>query len=152
MGKNHFTEEQQEQLRANKYIKNVSAKAITYKQEFHELFTSEYYDGKPPSTILRDMGINPQLLGKRRKDAIVAAMHKHELRPEGCEDKRAKNSGRPVTRDLSDAERIERLEHRVQYLKQENEFLKKIEFLDRQASWKEKQKQRQKKSLNLSRK
>jgi len=44
------------------------------------------------------------------------------------------------------------LEHQIRYLKQENEFLKKTEFLDKQAEWKENQKQRQKKNSDTSKK
>jgi len=152
MGINHFTEEQQKELRKNPYIKKVSDKSITYTTEFRELFANEYRAGKIPSQILTEHGINPQLLGKRRKDALVAMVKRCELRSDGFEDTRKGNSGRRVTRDLADAERISRLEHQIKYLKQENEFLKKIEFLDRQAEWKEKQKQRQKKNSNSSKK
>jgi transposase-like protein len=152
MGVNHFTEEQQEELRRNPYIKNVSDKAITYTTEFRKLFAKEYRSGKMPSQILTECGINPKLLGKPRKDALVAMVKKFEIRVDGFEDTRKSNSGRPVTKDLTDAERIIRLEHRIKYLEQENEFLKKIEFLDRQAEWKEKRKQRQKKSSNSSKK
>ncbi len=41
MGVNHFSEEQQEKLRKNPYIKKVSDKAITYTTEFRELFAKE---------------------------------------------------------------------------------------------------------------
>lgn len=152
MGVNHFTEEQQEELRKNPYIKNVSDKAITYTTELRELFAKEYHSGKTPSQILTECGIDPKLLGKRRKDGLVAMVKKFEIRVDGFEDTRKGNSGRPVTKDLTDAERISRLEYRIKYLEQENEFLKKIEFLDRQVKWKEKRKQHQKKSSNSSKK
>ena len=71
-------------------------------------------------------------------------------RPEGFADTRRGCSGRPVTRELSDKEKIARLEHQVEYLKQENKFLKKIEFLDRKAAWKAEQKQDRKKNTKSS--
>ncbi|MBZ9621673.1 hypothetical protein G9F71_002170 [Clostridium sp. FP2] len=152
MGVNHFTEEQQEELRKNPYIKKVSDKSITYTTEFRELFAREYRAGKIPSQILAECEINYQLLGKRRKDGLVAMIKKCELRADGFEDIRKNHSGRPVTKDLTDTERISKLEHQINYLKQENEFLKKIEFLDKQAEWKEKRKQRQKKNSNSCKK
>ena len=139
MGKICFTEEQQSELRKNPYIKKVSAKSITYTKEFKEKFEKEYCAGKLPSQILADMGIDHRLLGKRRKDGIVASMKLYELRPEGCEDTRKNNSGRPSTRDLTDAEKIKRLEQKIAYLNQENEFLKKNIQMDRQANWEYKQ-------------
>ncbi len=38
MGVNHFTKEQQEELRKNPYIKKVSDKSITYTTEFRRIF------------------------------------------------------------------------------------------------------------------
>ena len=81
------------------------------------------------------MGIDGRVLGKRRKYNIVASMRKYELRPEGCEDIRESNSGRPSTKNLSSDEKINRLEQRIAYLNQENEFLKKNIQMDRQANW-----------------
>ena len=135
MGRNYFTEEQQNELRENPYIQKVSAKSITYTKDFKEKFVEEYRAGKLPSQILTDMGIDYRLLGKRRRDSLVARMKQYGLRLEGCEDTRKNNSGRPSTKDLTDAEKIKRLEQKLAYLNQENEFLKKNIQMDRQASW-----------------
>lgn len=152
MGVNHFTKEQQEELGKNPYIKKVSDKTITYTTEFRELFAKEYRSGKIPSQILTECGIDHHLLGRRRKDGLVAMVKKCELRLDGFKDTRKVNSGRPATKDLTDTERISRLEHQIKYLKQENEFLKKNEFLDKKAEWKKQQKQRLKKNSNSSKK
>jgi hypothetical protein len=133
MGKNYFTKEQQQKLLENPYIEKVSEKAITYTQEFKERFAEEYRSGKMPSQILIDMGIDPLILGKRRKDGLVVTMKKCERRPEGFEDLRKVNCGRPSVKDLSSDEKIKQLEQKVAYLKQENEFLKKNIQMDRQT-------------------
>lgn len=152
MGVNHFTEEQQAELRKNPYIKKVSDKSITYTTEFRELFANEYRAGKSPSQILVECGIDHRLLGRRRKDALVKMVRKCEIRIDGFEDTRKGNSGRPGTKDLTETERISKLEHRIKYLEQENEFLKKIEFLERQAKWKGALKRSRKKNSNSSKK
>jgi len=139
MGRNYFTEEQQSELRRIPYIEKVSAKSITYTKEFKNKFEEEYRSGKLPSQILADMGIDPRILGRRRRESIVARMKLYELRPEGCEDTRKNNTGRPSTKDLTDAEKIKRLNQKISYLNQENEFLKKNIQMDRQASWEYKQ-------------
>lgn len=139
MGRNYFTEEQQSELRRIPYIEKVSAKSITYTKEFKNKFEEEYRSGKLPSQILADMGIDPRILGRRRRESIVARMKLYELRPEGCEDTRKNNTGRPSTKDLTDAEKIKRLNQKIAYLNQENEFLKKNIQMDRQASWEYKQ-------------
>ena len=135
MGKNYFTEEQQIKLRENPYIQNVSAKSITYSKEFKEKFEEEYRMGKLPSEILFSMGIDHRILGKRRKDSLVSRIKLYELRPQGCDDTRKNNSGRPSTKDFTDAEMIKRLEQKIAYLNQENEFLKKNIQMDRQVYW-----------------
>lgn len=135
MGKTYFTKEQQGELRKNKYVQKVSAKSITYTKEFKEKFEEEYRGGKLPVQILDDMGLDHLVLGKRRRNSIVTRMKRCELRPEGFEDTRKNNSGRPTTRQLTDTEKIKRLEQRISYLNQENEFLKKNAQIDRQANW-----------------
>lgn len=142
MGKNHFTEEQVYELRKNPYIEKVSSKTITYTKEFKERFEAEYRAGKLPSQILADMGIDHKVLGHRRKNSLVQRIKMYELRPEGFEDTRKNNSGRPSTKELSDTEKIKRLDQKIEYLKQENEFLKKNIQLDRETSWEYKRKHR----------
>ena len=135
MGKNHFTEEQQLELSSNPYIQKVSTTTITYTKEFRERFEEEYRAGKTPSQILTNMGINPHILGMKRKSSLVQRMKLYELRAEGCEDTRKNNSGRPLTKVLTDDEKIKRLEQKIAYLQQENEFIKKNIQMDRAANW-----------------
>lgn len=135
MGKNYFTEEQQKILRENPYIKRVSEKAITYTKEFKERFSEEYFSGKLPSQILIDMGIDYHLLGQCRTDSIAKRMKAYNLRAEGCKDTRKGGSGRPLTKNLTPEEKIKRLEQKVAYLNQENEFLKKNIQMNKQAGW-----------------
>ena len=152
MGQKKFTPEEQGILWANQYVEKVSETTITYTQEFRERFAMEYATGKFPSVILSECGFDHKMLGKKRQNGIVRRMKANVQRPEGLSDKRKESSGRPRTRGLTDAEKIQRLEHQVRYLKQENEFLKKIEFLDRQAETECKRKQSRKKNMESSKK
>lgn len=95
MGKNYFTDNQQENLLKNPYIKTVSEKSITYTKEFKEIFAEEYISGKNPSQILIEMRIDPHILGYRRINGIVNRIKKYQLRPEKFEDMRKTKSGRP---------------------------------------------------------
>ena len=54
-------------------------------------------------------------------------------RIEGFKDTREENSGRPLKRELTDEEKIVKLKEENLKLKQQLEFLKKMEFLARQA-------------------
>ena len=148
MGKNYFTPEQVEQLKKNKYVKHVSEKAITYTEEFKEVFMMEYNSGKLPSQILTEMGFNYKVLGKRRIDNIVHTTKKQALRPEGFKDTRANNvnMGRPRTRDLTQEELIERQKQEIELLKAKVEFLSLLRRAEREAAWKESKSKKKKSS------
>ena len=136
MGKNYFTPEQVEQLRQNKYVKTVSEKAITYTEEFKEVFLLEYNTGKLPSQILAEMGFDHKVLGERRVSNITQAVKKQSVRPEGFKDTRTDNSGRPLTRDLTAEEIIAKQKAEIELLKAKVEFLSDLKRLEREAMWK----------------
>ena len=146
MGKNYFTPEQVEQLRKNKYVKHVSEKAITYTEEFKEVFMMEYNSGKLPSQILAEMGFNYKVLGKRRIDNIVHRTKKQALRPEGFKDTRSTESGRPRIKDLTQDELIERQKQEIEILKAKVEFLSLLRRAEREAAWKESKSKKKKSS------
>ena len=137
MGKNIFSEEEIRELQKNLYVEKVSEKSITYTQEFRELFVIQYQNGKLPSQILRDAGFEVNVLGRERIRNIRRRFQDMQLRPEGFADTRKNNSGRSVTKDLTPEEEIKRLKNKIKYLEQENEFLKKIRFLDMEAQQKQ---------------
>ena len=147
MGKNYFTPEQVEELRKNKYVKQVSEKAITYTEEFKEVFMMEYNSGKLPSQVLTEMGFNYKVLGQSRIDNIVYTTKKQALRPEGFKDTRSTESGRPRTKDLTQDELIERQKQEIEILKAKVEFLSLLRRAEREAAWKE-SKSKKKKSSN----
>lgn len=150
MGKNYFTDEQVKELCQNPYVKKATNKAITYTDEFKAVFTQKYRQGNPPSKILREMAFDPKILGKKRIDRFVGNVYKYEARGDNFCDLREERSGRPSIRELSDKERIARMEHQIKYLKQENEFLKKIRFLSMQEQRKEERKQCRKRGSDSS--
>ncbi|MDD2575766.1 MAG: hypothetical protein PHD47_04805 [Acholeplasmataceae bacterium] len=136
MSKNYFTLEQVDELRKNKYVKKVSEKAITYTEAFKEVFIMEYNNGKPPSIILTEMGFDIRVLGSKRISSLTVRTKKQTLRPEGFKDTRAGKSGRPLTRELSQEETIDRQKAEIEYLKQQVEFLSDLQRLEREAIWK----------------
>jgi hypothetical protein len=104
-----------------------------------------------PSQIVNDAGFDPKILGKQRIDNIAKRFKKMALRSEGFMDTRKGNSScistiepiEPTTDNLTTEEQLERLKHKIKYLEQENDWLKKIEYLNRQAESKEKLKNKE---------
>ena len=146
MGKYYFTPEQVEQLKKNKYVKHVSEKAITYTEEFKEVFMMEYNSGKSPSQILTEMGFNCKVLGMTRIDGISKRTRKQSIRPEGFKDTRSTESGRPRTKDLTQEELIERQKQEIEVLKAKVEFLSLLRRAEREAAWKESKSKKKKSS------
>ena len=146
MGKNYFTPEQVEQLKKNKYVKHVSEKAITYTEEFKEVFMLEYNSGKLPSQVLTEMGFDYKLLGRNRIDGIVQKTKKQSVRPEGFKDTRTTESGRPRTKALTPEEQMEKLKLENEILKAKVEFLSLLRRAEREAAWKESKSKKKKSS------
>ena len=149
MGVNYFTDKQVEELRNNPYVKNVSHKAITYDESFKELFLNDYQSGIIPSLIFAKYGFDPKVLGRKRIDNFVQNMKRQNNRPEGFEDTRKGHSGRPLERELTDKEMIEKLKHKNKILQQENDFLKRIRFINKKQISKASKIKHQEKNTNL---
>ncbi len=113
MSKKIFSLKEIEILRKNKFVKNVSEKAITYSDEFKEIF------------ILENMkGILIKSSAKRWRES-----YKNEGTV-GLKDTRKSNSGRPRKSELSEQEKLDRLIAENILLKAENELLKKLKMME----------------------
>ena len=128
-----FDEEQQKQLRANHWVKSVTEKSISFTEDFKVYFINEYNLGKLPKQIFKDAGFDINMLGDKRIEQCTARYKRQNKRIEGFHDIRANNSGRRIGKELSIDEENELLKKQNAKLQQELEFLKKMEFLVRQA-------------------
>ncbi|MDE5715627.1 MAG: hypothetical protein K2I42_05790 [Anaeroplasmataceae bacterium] len=133
MGKHYFTTEQIELLNQNRFVKRVSKKAITYTEEFKEIFLLEYDYGKMPSVILREMGFDCKALGRKRIDNIVQNIKKQSIRPERFKDTRADcpHMGRPSSNDLTAEEIIFKQNAEIKLLKAKVEYLSVLKQIER---------------------
>lgn len=131
MGVNYFTDEQVEELRKNHYVTSVTNKYINYTEEFKELFLNDYQNGMLPRLIFQKYDFNPKVLGDSRIHGFVKRMKKQNERVEGFKDTRKGNSGRPRTKDLTPEEEIARLKQENKILTQENDFLKRVRFINK---------------------
>ena len=133
-----FTIEQQELLKMNPNIEKVSEKSITYKDTFKLIAIDEYMKGKQPSEIFKQAGINPEIIGKENPKRCLSRWRKSYFK-EGdtglIGEKRGRSSsGHPTSGDLSLEDRLRAAEAKIAYLEMENEFLKKLDELERRLS------------------
>jgi hypothetical protein len=132
MSKYRFTPEQMKCLLENKNVANCSDKTIAYAKEF-KLQTIERYhrEGIPVRQIFKEAGFDLNVIGREKPDKCLNRWNK-TFKVKGAigllNERRGKGSGggRPKTKGLTDAEKIERLEATVAYLKAENDFLAKL--------------------------
>lgn len=133
MSKKLFTKHEIKVLSQNKYIKNISEKAITYTSEFRRLFIAENLNGKSSRAIFEACGFDIDIIGMGRIDSsgcrLRRAYNKNGVL--GLDDTRKGNSGRPLERDLTLEKKFSRSEARIKYLEAEIELLKKLDAHER---------------------
>lgn len=133
MSKITFDEKEIKILSKNKYVKKVSSKSITYSVEFKEKFIEEHFKGKLSRIIFEECGFNINIIGIKR---VEQSAHRWKKIYEadgllGLQDTRKNYSGRPKNRDLTDLEKIEKLEAKIMLLEVQNDFLKKLKKMRR---------------------
>jgi transposase len=133
MSKKIFTEKEIKLLSANKYVRSVSSKGITYTDEMKHVFIAEREKGKFARDIFEECGFDVDVLGIQRIKSASKRWQKAftENGISGLRDTRAGNSGRPRERDLSLEEKNTRLEAQINLLMAEIELLKKIRLAER---------------------
>lgn len=133
MSKVKFSKKAVEKLKKNPYVKTVTENGITYTEEFKNIFIKEHLEGIPTSIIFERYGFDINVLGENRIHSASKRWRQQAKRDEDFTDKRAINSGRPLSRELSEEETIEKLKHKIAILEQENSFLKKVHLIELQA-------------------
>lgn len=135
MSKKLFTEDEINILSKNKYVKNITSKSITYTNEFRMLFINENKNGKSTIKVFNEHGFGTEILGVDRIKSVGKRWRKlyKEDGIVGLTDARIHSSGRPSTKNLSLEEKYARLEAKMRLLKAENELLKKLDMIERQA-------------------
>lgn len=137
MSKTLYTEYQIKELEKNPNILSTSDRSISYNPEFKIQAIKEYRLGKSPSQIFIEHGFNLDIIDKRQPKECLRRWK--EIFDKFGEDgflteRRGKGStGRPSSKPLSIEEQLRKAEARIKFLEAENDFLKKLEELERQA-------------------
>ena len=124
MSKKLFTEEEVEILSKNKYVKKVSAKGITYSDEFKIIFIEENQKGKFPRQIFEECGFNIDILGMKRIESS-GKRWRSAFRRNGVsqlQDTRKFNTGRPTKKNLSIEEKYKKYVNIIGYLDKSNDI------------------------------
>jgi transposase-like protein len=137
MSKIIFNEFQRKQLENNPNIDHVSDRSISYKATFKIKAVKENLKGKGPMDIFIDHGFNINIIGSE-KPAQCLKRWRQSYKKFGEEgfltERRGKGvPGRPSSKEMTMEEKLKKAEARIAFLEMENDFLKKLEELERQA-------------------
>lgn len=135
MSKRMFSEKQIEELKMNRYVKNVSHKSITYTDEFKLHLIAEYDKGIPISVIFTEAGFDIEVLGVKRIHSRSSHWRKEyeDKGVSGLQDTRRINSGRHRNAEMTPDKIIAKQKAEIEYLKAEVELLKKLELAERKV-------------------
>ena len=133
MSKNYLSGAQIRELKKSKHVLRVSKKSIKYTEEFKECFYQDYQKGLSPREIIKNLGIDPDVLTAERIYSLTNLIKKEALRIEGFTDKRSNNLGRQGKIAVTVEERLAAQELQIRKLNQKVEFLKKNVFLEEQS-------------------
>lgn len=129
--RNFFTDEQVIILRSNPYTAGVNNRIIHFTVEFKKFILAE--KAKKQYTyneILIHAGYDPKMLGEARVQHIFQKAAKEAMSEKGLREVKKRQS--VLDKDAEKARMqtmIKGLQEEVEYLKQEIEVLKKIQFL-----------------------
>jgi len=127
MARKMFTQEQVRLMAENLYTLHVSTTQIIFTTAFKEEFWQRYQEGDTPRTILYDLGYDPEVLGQNRVSGIQTVVCKQTVSAKGFQD-RPQRKRREISDegDGTTQAQLRQTQHRLKYLEQEVEFLKKI--------------------------
>ncbi|MCQ5366184.1 IS3 family transposase, partial [Anoxybacillus salavatliensis] len=133
MSKITFSSKEINILQKNPNVQRVSERSITYTDDFKNRFIDEYQAGKFPRQIFEENGFDVDVIGIKR---IEQSAHRWKKAYEkngliGLTDSRKTASGRPLKRELTQSEVIERQRARIELLEGQVELLKKLELTER---------------------
>jgi transposase len=129
MSKIIFTKEQIKYLLENHNVEKCSERSITWSYGFKTNAVKLYEQGLTSTEIFRQAGFDLNVIGRKKPVDCIRRWNKIVRRKgmKGLSEVRGKNSsGRPKTKNLTEADTVKRLEAEVEYLKAENVFLAKL--------------------------
>jgi transposase-like protein len=129
MKRNALTKNQINELLKNVNVQSCSSVSITYTKAFKLQAIARYAQGSTMKEIFREAGLDIDLIGKEQPKECLHRWNRL-FRSKGeiaLTEQRGKNArSKPSKKGITDADKIQKLEAEVAYLKAENDFLTKL--------------------------
>lgn len=126
-----FSDEDVRILSENPYVKSVTENQVRFTPAFREEYWKRYKDGQEPADILKNLGIDPEILGQSR----IVGLHKRicDAAANGFISAAAQTPPADLFADsVVPAKALIQMQHELSYVKQELEFIKKIISLEKE--------------------
>lgn len=121
------------ELQKNPYVQKATEWSVTFTPEFKQIAYTEYRNGKSMRQIFTENGFDVKIIGEKRIQNFRNKLMSKAERDGNFDDSRKSNGHKePQSTEAEMAKRIRELEHRNAYLQQENDFLKKIQLLEKE--------------------
>ena len=125
------------ELNEHRYVEKATEWSVSFTAEFKQKAYDEYYRGKSMREIFTEAGFDVTKLGEKRLRNFRNQLMTKADEKNGFADKRKdKSLQTPQSTEAQMMKRIRELEHRNAYLEQENDFLKKIQELEKACAGK----------------
>ena len=122
------------ELNEHIYVKSATSRVVNFTAEFKAYAYSELHKGKTIREVFLEAGFDIDKLGQKRLEDFQTRIEKLSQREEGFVDLRCNNYRKESESDeVKLKKRLKQLENQVAYLQQENDFLKKIEEIEKQV-------------------
>ncbi len=124
-----FNKNQIENIVKNKNVERFSGKYVTYSTKFKMKAVAQFLKkGMSPPEIFEKAGFDMTVMGKHKPRYLLADWVKI-YRESGAGGFNASYRGRPkiIKEELTDKEKIKRLELEIEYLKNEKDFLVRLQ-------------------------
>lgn len=146
MARKQLTKDEIAELEQNPSIAKATASTVSFTPEFKRIAYQQLVDGRTMREILNEIGVRPEVLGDSRLWGIAEKLRKNADREEGYADLRkgSRRKGAKEAPARTEREELTALRHEVAYMRQEIEFLKKVQAADTEArkSWESKQRRK----------
>ena len=134
MAKNHrsFTEEERSELMKNPYTLTVTRDRIFYTETFKSVCWELLRSGRTPRRAFAELGYKPEILGSKRMERFAHRLRKaHGITVSTSPVGRAADYSKlPIDVAMASMER------EIKYLRQENDFLKKLSAQEKETKLK----------------
>lgn len=129
-----LSKEYVKELNKNPYVLKATEWTVSYTAEFKQYAYDEMFKGKSTREIFTEAGFDCEQLGDKRLQNFKTKLMEQADRECGFEDQRKNNYRKEARSTEAELEKkIKQLEHRLAYLEQENEFLKKIQEAEKKC-------------------